>query len=165
MKLKFGHLKIDYCNKFLKVCSYFSYQFSRVFPSGGTGGTSHHDFPPPSKPCPPKNSQKTIGKTIAIVLEQYPIVKNPPLVNLLWKTLFSYYKNYSNNWSISVTQCPQSKVCDNVDYCLTKISIRPKRSISCVFSLFIVPSLFFVHFPYKGRINRAESVLTGLKPY
>ena len=52
-----------------------------------------------------------------------------------------------------------------VDYCLTKISIRAKRSISRVFSLFIVPSPFFVHCPYKGRINRAESVLTGLKPY
>ena len=51
------------------------------------------------------------------------------------------------------------------DYCLTKISIRTKRSISRVFSLFIVPSPFFVHCPYKGCINRAESVLTGLKPY
>ena len=50
-------------------------------------------------------------------------------------------------------------------YCLTKISIRAKRSISRVFSLFIVPSPFFVHCPDKGRINRAESVLTGLKPY
>ena len=50
-------------------------------------------------------------------------------------------------------------------YCLTKTSIRAKRSISRVFSLFIVPSPFFVHCPYKGRINRAESVLTGLKPY
>ena len=132
---------------------------------GGLGGPPITIFPLHQSLVPTKNSQKTIGKTIAIVLEQYPIVKNPPLVNLLWKTLFSYYKNYSNNWSISVTQCPQSKVCDNVDYCLTKISIRPKRSISCVFSLFIVPSLFFVHSPYKGRINRAESVLTGLKPY
>ena len=27
------------------------------------------------------------------------------------------------------------------------------------------PAPFFVHCPYKGRINRAESVLTGLKPY
>ena len=52
-----------------------------------------------------------------------------------------------------------------VDYCLTKISIRAKHSISRVFSLFIVPSPFFVHCPYKGRINLAESVLTGLKPY
>ena len=51
------------------------------------------------------------------------------------------------------------------DYCLTKISIRATRSISRVFSLFIVPRPFFVHCPYKGRINRAESVLTGLKPY
>ena len=51
------------------------------------------------------------------------------------------------------------------DYCLTKISIRAKRSFSRVFSLFIVPSPFFVHCPYKGRINRAESVLTRLKPY
>ena len=50
-------------------------------------------------------------------------------------------------------------------YCLTKISIRAKRSISRVFPLFIVPSPFFVHCPYKGRINRAESVLTGLKAY
>ena len=54
---------------------------------------------------------------------------------------------------------------NNFNYCLTKISIRAKRSISRVFSLFIVPSPFFVHCPYKGRINRAESVLTGLKPY
>ena len=45
------------------------------------------------------------------------------------------------------------------NYCLTKISIRAKRSISRVFSLFIVPSPFFVHCPYKGRINRAETVL------
>ena len=44
------------------------------------------------------------------------------------------------------------------DYCLTKISIREKRPISRVFSLLIVPSPFFVHCPYKGRINR-------LKPY
>ena len=50
-------------------------------------------------------------------------------------------------------------------YCLTKISVWAKRSISRVFSLFIVPSPFFVHCPYKGRINRAESVLTGPKPY
>ena len=53
----------------------------------------------------------------------------------------------------------------NASYCLTKISIPGKRSIFRVFSLFIVPSPFFVHCPYKGRINRAESVLTGLKPY
>ena len=33
-------------------------------------------------------------------------------------------------------------------YYLTKISIRAKRSISCVFSLFIVPSPFFVQRPY-----------------
>ena len=52
-----------------------------------------------------------------------------------------------------------------INYCLTNISIRAKRSISRVFSMFIVPSPFFVHCPYKGRINRAESVLTGLKPY
>ena len=66
-----------------------------------------------------------------------------------------------------------SKVLENIqqsiefmtDYCLTKISIRAKRSISRVFSMFIVPSPFFVHCPYKGRINRAESVSTGLKPY
>ena len=50
-------------------------------------------------------------------------------------------------------------------YCLIKISIRAKRLISPVFFLFIVPSPFFVHCPYKGRINRAGSVLTGLKPY
>ena len=51
------------------------------------------------------------------------------------------------------------------DYCLTKISIQAKRSISHLFSLFIVPNPFFVHCPYKGRINRAESVLAGLEPY
>ena len=54
---------------------------------------------------------------------------------------------------------------DKVSYCLTKISIRAKRSISRVFSLFIVPSPFCVHCPHKSRINRAESVLTGQKPY
>ena len=32
-------------------------------------------------------------------------------------------------------------------YCLTKISIRAKRSISRVFSLFIVPSPFFCTLP------------------
>ena len=56
-------------------------------------------------------------------------------------------------------------VVNNLNYCLTKISIWAKRSISRVFSLFIVPSPFFVHCLYKGHINRAESVLTGLKPY
>ena len=73
-------------------------------------------------------------------------------------------------------------------YCLTKISIRAKHSISRVFSLFIfifpapfpclslsfqplflvylyLSSPFFVHCPYKGRINQAESVLIGLKAY
>ena len=43
---------------------------------------------------------------------------------------------------------------DKVNYCLTKISIRAKRSISRVFFLFIGPSPLFVHYPYKGRINR-----------
>ena len=65
------------------------------------------------------------------------------------------------------TLCPYRSFSQAIisSYCLTKISIRAKRSISRVFSLFIVPSPFFVHCPYKGRINRAESVLTGLKPY
>ena len=44
-------------------------------------------------------------------------------------------------------------------YGMTKISIRAKRSISRIFSLFIVPSPFFVHCPYKGRINWAKAVL------
>ena len=61
--------------------------------------------------------------------------------------------------------CLRSLQVNTAIYCLTKISIRAKRSISRVFSLFIVPSPFFVHCPYKGRINRTESVLTGLKPY
>ena len=65
----------------------------------------------------------------------------------------------------SATSGPRCIVEPFKHYCLTKISIRAKRSISRVFSLFIVPSAFFVHCPYKGRINRAESVLTGLKPY
>ena len=51
---------------------------------------------------------------------------------------------------------------DMSHYCLTKISIREKRSISRIFFLIIVPSSFFVHCPYKGRIKRAESVLTGI---
>ena len=45
------------------------------------------------------------------------------------------------------------------DYCLTKISIRAKRSISRFFSLFIVPSPFFLY------IARTKAVLTGLKAY
>ena len=61
--------------------------------------------------------------------------------------------------------CPSIHPAITMHYCLTKISIRAKRSISRVFSLFIVPIPFFVHCPCKGRINRAESVLTGLKPY
>ena len=43
-------------------------------------------------------------------------------------------------------------------YCLTKISIRAKRSISRVFSLFIVPSPFLY-------VARRKAVLTGLKAY
>ena len=35
------------------------------------------------------------------------------------------------------------------DYCLTKISIRAKRSISHVFFLLIVPSPCFVHYSAK----------------
>ena len=46
----------------------------------------------------------------------------------------------------------------NTDYCLTKISIRAKRSISRVFSLFIVLSPF-------SYIVRTKAVLTGLKLY
>ena len=49
--------------------------------------------------------------------------------------------------------------------CLTKLSVRAKRSISHVFSMFIVPSPFFVHYPYKGRINQAKGVLAGLCSY
>ena len=60
-----------------------------------------------------------------------------------------------------IISCEQS----SVHYCLTKISIRANPSISRVFSLFIVPSPFFCTLPVQGRINRAESVLIGLKPY
>ena len=38
---------------------------------------------------------------------------------------------------------------NTVNYCLTKISIRAKRSISRVFSLFIVPSPFFCTLPVQ----------------
>ena len=62
---------------------------------------------------------------------------------------------YRNHFNFIVTICP------TLSYCLTKTSIWAKRSISCVFSLFIVPSPFFVHCPYKGRINQAESILTA----
>ena len=41
--------------------------------------------------------------------------------------------------------CPVCKL----SYCLTKISIRAKRSISRVFSLFIVPSPFFCTLPVQ----------------
>ena len=54
---------------------------------------------------------------------------------------------------LSLNSCVQNS--------LTKISIPAERSISRVLSLFIVPSPFFVHCPYKGRINRAEGVLLG----
>ena len=58
-----------------------------------------------------------------------------------------------------MSQSPRKRA--SVHYCLsTKISIRAKRLISRVFSLFIVPSPFFVHCPYKGRSSQAESVLT-----
>ena len=50
-----------------------------------------------------------------------------------------------------------SNICINT-YCLTKSSIRAKRSISRVFSLFIVPSPFLY-------IARTKAVLTGLKAY
>ena len=43
-------------------------------------------------------------------------------------------------------------------YCLTKISIRSKPLIFCVFSLFIVRSPFLY-------IARTKAVLTGLKAY
>ena len=39
---------------------------------------------------------------------------------------------------------------DPVYYCLTKISIPAKHSISRIFSLFIIPSSFFVYCSYKG---------------
>ena len=51
----------------------------------------------------------------------------------------------------------KTKICKR-GYCLTKISIRARRSISRVFSLFIVPSPFFVIAPTKA-------VLTELKAY
>ena len=40
-------------------------------------------------------------------------------------------------------------------------SVRFPASFPCL----SFPAPFFVHCPYKGRINRAESVLTGLKAY
>ena len=43
-------------------------------------------------------------------------------------------------------------------YCLTKISVRAKRSISRGFSLFIVPSPFLY-------IARTKAVLPGQKAY
>ena len=43
-------------------------------------------------------------------------------------------------------------------HCLTKISVRVKRSVSRVFSLFIVPSPFLY-------VARTKAVLTGLKAY
>ena len=46
----------------------------------------------------------------------------------------------------------------NALYCLTKISTRAKRSISRVFSLFIVPAPFLY-------IARTKAVLTGPKAY
>ena len=45
-----------------------------------------------------------------------------------------------------------------LNYCVTKISIQAKRSISRVFSLFIVPRPFLY-------IARTKAILTGLKAY
>ena len=45
--------------------------------------------------------------------------------------------------------CFHLKSCVTFFYCLTKISIRAKRSISRVFSLFIVPSPFFCTLPVQ----------------
>ena len=100
--------------------------------------------------------------------------RNNPLVKVQHLTLEGLFNAYSTNVQGSLKNLPYKNTLENNQflfclnnpiYCLTKISIRAKRSISRVFSLFIVPSPFFVHCPYKGRINRAESVLTGLKPY
>ena len=54
------------------------------------------------------------------------------------------------------------KVRMKIFYCLTKISTWAKPSISCVFSLFIVPSPLFIHCPYKGHINWAKAILTSI---
>ena len=51
-----------------------------------------------------------------------------------------------------------TRPCFTRNYCLTKISIRANRSISRVFSLFIVSSPFLY-------IARTKAVLTGLKAY
>ena len=62
------------------------------------------------------------------------------------------------HWTyLRITLVTATNVCQ---VSITKISVRAKRSISRVFSLFIVPSPFFVHCPYKDSINLAKAVLT-----
>ena len=90
-------------------------------------------------------------------------------------TLFEDHKRLITERTVTICTCsgqdvclfnllkPQSYQVLTRFYCLTRISIRAKRSISRVFSFFIVPSPFFVHCPYKGRINRAKFILIGLK--
>ena len=108
------------------------------------------------------------SKTTARILR--PTLSNlfatPSENHIVWANLSCYSVNkFSKNRRGTTRACIELSRAVYSNYCLTKISIRTKRSISGVFSLFIVPSPFFVHCPYKGRINRAESVLTGLKAY
>ena len=58
------------------------------------------------------------------------------------------------------TLCPYRNFSQAIKelYCLTKISIRAKRSISRVFSLFIIPSPFFVHCPYLLFTNWVQGL-------
>ena len=56
---------------------------------------------------------------------------------------------FANDEYGDVCQNLNIEVCNTTSYCLTKISIRAKRSISRVFSLFIVPSPFFCTLPVQ----------------
>ena len=106
------------------------------------------------------------GELVKIALD-VTLNPNTPFP-LVVKNCYQFISNTEQKYSKSKEKFGKLEIRlrpNNFSYCLTKISIRAKRSISRVFSLFIVPSPFFVQCPYKGRINRAESVLTGLKPY
>ena len=69
----------------------------------------------------------------------------------------------SEGWLISHQMTYYKHAICTAHYCLM---FRYGQSVRFTgFSLFIVPSPFSVHCPYKGGIDRAKGVLTGLIPY
>ena len=108
--------------------------------------------------CP--NPEKIVDNCRACIVSKYAMKMilfkcENEMEQYLWKKQQSFSPVIVKGCSAAPYSTPKNKYI----YCLTKISIRAKRSISRVFSSFIVPSPFFVHCPYKGRINWAETVL------